>query len=55
MEDRHELDDAIFETLGLETSNDRKDLRNRLYAYLEEFFEGVRQKEELTTFKQEQV
>lgn len=47
MEDRHALDDAIFEMLGVTKSEERKGLLQSLYAFLREFFEDVRQKEEL--------
>jgi hypothetical protein len=47
MPDRRALDDAVLEMLGVKTKRDRDVLLNRLYAYLKEFFEGVRQKEEI--------
>jgi hypothetical protein len=47
MDDRRGLDDAVLEMLGIESSGDRQVLLNRLYDYLREFFEEVRQKEEL--------
>lgn len=46
MADRHALDDAVLEMLGVKSQRERNDLINRLYAYLGEFFEGIRQKEE---------
>ncbi len=47
MDDRHDLDDAVLEMLGVTSAQDRKKLLDRLYTYLREFFEGARQKEEL--------
>jgi hypothetical protein len=47
MEDRYELDDAILEMVGVGRARDRKELLDRLYGHLREFFEAVRQKEEL--------
>lgn len=47
MADRHELDDAILQMLGVKSLQERKRLLDDLYGYLREFFEGVRQKEEL--------
>jgi hypothetical protein len=47
MPDRRALDDAVLEMLGVKTKRDRDQLLDRLYAYLREFFEGVRQKEEI--------
>jgi hypothetical protein len=46
MADRHELDDAVLEMLGVTSANKRTQMINELYAYLREFFEAVRQKEE---------
>ena len=46
MADRHELDDAVLELLGVANPRERLELRQRLYAWLREFFEHVRQKEE---------
>lgn len=46
MEDRRELDDAVLELLGIANPRERLELRQRLYAYLREFFEYARQKEE---------
>ena len=46
MADRHTLDNAVLEMLGVKSQHERSDLTNRLYAYLREFFEGIRQKEE---------
>ena len=46
MDDRHELDDAILELIGIKNSKERKEYLNKLYNYLAEFFEWTRQKEE---------
>jgi methylase of polypeptide subunit release factors len=46
MEDRRELDDAVLELLGVANPRERLELRQRLYAYLPDFFEHARQKEE---------
>jgi hypothetical protein len=46
MDDRRALDDAVLEMLGVKDKHERNSLIERLYAYLREFFEGVRQKEE---------
>lgn len=46
MDDRWALDDAVLEMLGVKNKRERDGLIDRLYAYLREFFEGVRQKEE---------
>ena len=46
MADRRELDDAVLEMMGESSPERRKELIDRLYAYLREFFEQVRQKEE---------
>jgi len=46
MADRRELDDAVLEMMGETSPERRKELIDRLYAYLREFFEQVRQKEE---------
>ncbi len=46
MPDRRELDDAVLEMMGESSPERRKELIGRLYAYLREFFEQVRQKEE---------
>ena len=46
MEDRRELDDAVLELLGVANPRERLELRQRLYAYLRDFFEHARQKEE---------
>lgn len=47
MADRRELDDAVLAMLGVENMKARNALSDRLYIYLREFFEDVRQKEEL--------
>ena len=44
--DRHELDDAVLELLGIANRQDRKLMRDRLYAHLQEYFEKERRKEE---------
>ncbi|KAB2928860.1 MAG: SAM-dependent DNA methyltransferase [Candidatus Contendobacter sp.] len=46
MADRRELDDAVLELLGVANPRERLELRQCLYAYLREFFEHARQKEE---------
>ncbi len=46
MADRRALDDAILEMLGVKSQRERDGLISGLYAYLGEFFEGIRQKEE---------
>jgi len=46
MEDRRELDDAVLGLLGVVNPRERLELRQRLYAWLREFFEHARQKEE---------
>jgi len=46
MTDRHELDDAVLELIGVDSKKERKQLLIDLYAYLGEFFERTRQKEE---------
>jgi hypothetical protein len=46
MADRRELDDAVLEMLGVESAARRQELLDELYAYLREFFELTRQKEE---------
>ena len=51
MDDRRALDDAILEMLGVKNKRDRDDLLGRLYSYLREFFEHVRQKEEKATME----
>jgi hypothetical protein len=47
MPDRRRLDDAVLNVLGVSSKERREELLNKLYAYLREFFEAVRQKEEL--------
>ncbi len=47
MDDRHELDDAVLELLGVINPKERRAVLDPLYSYLKEFFESVRQKEEL--------
>ena len=44
--DRQELDDAVLELLGIDNRQDRKQLRDRLYAHLRAYFEKERRKEE---------
>lgn len=46
MPDRRELDDAVLEMLGINSSQRRQELIDVLYSYLREFFEYTRQKEE---------
>jgi hypothetical protein len=46
MNDRRILDEAVLEMLGVKTQRERGEIIDRLYSYLREFFEGVRQKEE---------
>jgi methylase of polypeptide subunit release factors len=45
-QDRQELDDLVLELLGIDNRQDRKRLRDRLYAHLKEYFEKERRKEE---------
>ncbi len=47
MDDRRTLDDAVLEMLGVQNQRERGQLLDRLYSYLREFFESVRQKEEI--------
>ena len=46
MPDRRELDNAVLEMIGVESPQHRQDLIDELYAYLKDFFEATRQKEE---------
>ena len=46
MPDRRELDDAVLEMIGIASPQRRQELIDELYAYLREFFEATRQKEE---------
>jgi type I restriction-modification system DNA methylase subunit len=46
LEDRRELDDAVFELIGITSKKRRRELLDQLYTYLREFFEWTRQKEE---------
>jgi type I restriction-modification system DNA methylase subunit len=46
MDDRRELDDAVLEMLGVKSAERRQEMIDELYAYLREFFELTRQKEE---------
>lgn len=46
MADRRALDDAVLEMLGVKSQRERDDIIDRLYVYLREFFEDVREKEE---------
>ncbi len=46
LDDRRALDDAILEMLGVKSQRERNDLIDRLYAYLREYFEDIREKEE---------
>lgn len=45
--DRRELDDAVFELLGVTSASERKRLVGELHVYLAEMFEAIRDKEEL--------
>lgn len=45
-EDRRELDDAVFEMLGVSSQKKRQMLLDHLYSYLRDHFERTRQKEE---------
>lgn len=47
MPDRRELDHAVLELLGIKTKKERDEWIGKLYAYLREFFEETRRKEEL--------
>lgn len=44
--DRRELDDAVYELLGVTSTKERAELIMALHTYLAEFFEVTRQKEE---------
>lgn len=44
--DRQELDDAVLELLGIDNRQERKQMRDRLYAHLKAYFEKERRKEE---------
>ncbi len=46
MDDRRALDDAVLQMLGVRSKRQRRELIDRLYAYLRDFFEWTRQKEE---------
>ena len=46
MSDRRELDDAILEMTGVDSPQLRQQLIDALYAYLRDFFEAIRQKEQ---------
>ena len=46
MADRRELDDAVLEMMGVESTLERTTLIHGLHYHLAEFFEQVRQKEE---------
>ena len=46
MSDRRELDDAVFQMLGVKSKRERNKLIDELYGYLREYFEQIRQKEE---------
>ena len=46
MPDRRELDDAVLEMIRVTSPKKRRELIDELYAYLREFFEATRQKEE---------
>lgn len=53
--DRHELDDAVFELLGISDSKERVSLRDELYEFLREHYETVRQKEEAAILNKKRV
>lgn len=53
--DRHELDDAVFELLGISDSEERVSLRDELYEFLREHYEAVRQKEEAAILNKKRV
>ena len=44
--DRHELDDAVLELLGIDEAPERESIREKIYEYLRGHYETVRQKEE---------
>ena len=44
--DRRKLDDAVLEMLGIRSAKERAKILKDLYAYLSDFFEWTRQKEE---------
>jgi hypothetical protein len=46
MSDRHALDDAVLELLGVSSKKARSEFRAALYAFMREHFEAVRVKEE---------
>lgn len=46
MPDRHELDDAVLEMIGISSKTERKAWLEKIYSYLQEHFELTRQKEE---------
>jgi methylase of polypeptide subunit release factors len=46
MPDRHALDHAVLELLGIKTKKERAEWINGLYLYLRQFFEEARRKEE---------
>jgi hypothetical protein len=46
MADRHALDDAVLEMMGVASQSERKQIRTRLYEHLEEMFDAARRKEE---------
>lgn len=46
MADRQQLDDAVLEMIGVDSPKHRQELIDELYAYLRDFFEATRQKEE---------
>jgi len=45
MEDRQRLDDAVLELLGVESEDERKGLRSRIYAALDELYQATRERE----------
>lgn len=46
MADRRNLDHAVLELLGINSKREREEWIERLYAYLREFFDDTRRKEE---------
>jgi len=45
MEDRQRLDDAVLELLSVESEEERKGLRSRIYAALDELYQATRERE----------
>lgn len=55
MEDRHELDDAVLEMIGVKGVKQRRALLKDLYFYLNDFFAQTRKKEELAIANKKQA